>query len=145
MLREGARVDHLTAQVLCCEGLKLVSRDDEVREGVEGEGAVIVPEDRTGMERKGSKMPLTCDCLGKVRGDLSCLWEVDSIPAELGDNVLPEDDYLLRAVLHPGRVGQELCLRHVLNQVLGEMGWQRWAGENIRRAWVSWAGYKEEH
>jgi len=145
MLREGARVDHLTAQVLCCEGLKLVSRDDEVREGVEGEGAVIVPEDRTGMERKGSKMPLTCDCLGKVRGNISCLWEVDSIPAELGHDILPKDDNLLRSVLHPSRVGQELGLGHLPHQVLGDMGGKRRTRENIRRAGICWSRDKEEH
>ena len=114
VLGEGAGVDDLAAQVLCCEGFKLVSSDDEVREGVEGEGAVIVPEDRTGMEGEGGEVALAGNGLGKVGGNLSCLWEVDGIPAELGHDVLPEDDNLLRAVLHPGRVGEELGLGDIL-------------------------------
>ena len=111
-------------------------------EGVEGEGAVIVPEDRTSMEWEGGEVALAGDGLGKVRGNLSCLWEVDGVPAELGHDVLPEDDDLLRAVLHPGWVCEELGLGDVLDQVLGDMGGEGRAGEDVRRARVSWAWYE---
>ena len=53
-------------------------------------------------------MALAGDRLGEVGWHVPCVWEVKSVPAELGHDVLPEDDNLLGAVLHSGRVAQEL-------------------------------------
>ena len=43
MFGKCPRVDHLTTNIFCCERLELVGGDDEVGEGVEGHGSVVVP------------------------------------------------------------------------------------------------------
>ena len=54
-------------------------------------------------------MALAGDRLGEVGWHVPCVWEVKSVPAELGHDVLPEDDYLLSAVLNSGGIGEKLA------------------------------------
>ena len=109
MFGKGPRVDHLTAAVLRSERFKLVRRDDEVGEGVEAEGPVVVPVDRAHVQGQRGEVGLAGDRLGEVSADLPGLWVVDGVPAHLGHDVLPEDDDLLGAELNPGGVGEELA------------------------------------
>ena len=55
MLCEGAGIDNLAPNVFRSEGLELVRRDHEVGEGIEGEGAVMVPVDGGGVQRQGAQ------------------------------------------------------------------------------------------
>jgi len=66
-----------------------------------------------GMERQGRDVALGGDGLGEMVSDVHSLWEVNGVPAELGENVLPdsEPDHLLAAVPHPSRVAQQSDLR----------------------------------
>ena len=105
MLCEGAGVYHLAPNVLSRERLELVSCDHEVREGVEGEGAVMIPVDWAGVQGQGAQVGLASDRLGKVSAYVSGLRKVDGVPAHLGHDVLPEYDNLLGAELDTGRVG----------------------------------------
>ena len=54
-------------------------------------------------------MALAGDRLGEVGWHVPCVWEVKSVPAELGHDVLPEDDDLLGTELNPGRIGEKLA------------------------------------
>ena len=144
MLCEGAGIDNLAPNVFRSEGLKLVRRDHEVGEGIEGEGAVMVPVDGGGVQRQGAQVGLASDRLGKVAADVSSLREVDGVPAHLGHDVLAEDDNLLGAELYPGGVGQELTLWHQLLQVLGQVTRQWRPGKDVGGSGISRAGHEHE-
>ena len=96
------------------------------------EGAVEVPVDRTGVEGQGSQVALAGDRFGKMSWNIACVRKVQGVPAQLGHNVLPEDDNLLGAILHSGWVAQELGTGDKSGKILGEMGGERWSWENRR-------------
>ena len=108
MFSKCPRVDHLTAAVLRSERFKLVRRYDEVREGIETKGPVVVPVHRAHVQGQGGQVGLAGDRLSKVRAHVPGLGVVDGVPAHLGHDVLPEDYDLLGAELNPGWVGEEL-------------------------------------
>ena len=66
MLGEGAGVDHLASDVLGGKRLEFVRGDDQVREGVEGESAVVVPVHRASVQRQRCQVRLCRDRFGKV-------------------------------------------------------------------------------
>ena len=144
MLCEGAGIDNLAPNVFRSEGLELVCRDHEVGEGVEGEGAVMVPVDGGCVQGQRAQVGLASDRLGKVATNVSSLRKVDGVPAHLGHDVLAEDDNLLSAELNPGRVGQKLTLGHQFLQVLGQVTRQWRPGEDVGGPGVSGAGHEHE-
>ena len=141
MLGEGAGVDDLAADILGSEGLELVRGDHEVRERVEGEGAVVVPVHGARVQGQRGQVRLARDRLGEVAGDVAGLGEVDRVAAHLGHDVLPEDDDLLCAELDPGGVGEQLAARHELHQVLGNVPRQWRPREDVGRAGVRGPGF----
>ena len=62
VLGEGPGVDDLAAEVLCGEGLVLVSRHHQVGQRVEVEGAVVVPVDGAGVQGEGGQVALEGGC-----------------------------------------------------------------------------------
>ena len=70
MLGEGAGVNHLASDVLGGKRLEFVRGDDQVREGVEGERAVVVPVHRADVQGQGAHVGLAGDCLGEVGADV---------------------------------------------------------------------------
>ena len=144
MLGKRSRVDHFAPKVLCDERLVLVGGDHQVREGVEVEGAVKVPVDGAGVERQGGEVALAGDGLGEMSRYVASVGKVKSVSAQFGHNVLPEDDNLLSAVLHPGWVAQELGTWDKPGEILSDVGGQRRSRENWRRPGVCRPWYQVE-
>ena len=109
MLGECSRIDNFAPDILRSEGLELVCRHHEVGQRIEAEGPVKVPVHWTRVERQGGEMCLAGDCLGEVVTDIPHLGVVDTVPAHLGHDVLPQDDDFLSAELNSGWIGEKLA------------------------------------
>ena len=113
MFGKCPRVDHLTTNIFCCERLELVCGDDEVGEGVEGHGSVVVPVHGARVQRERAQVSLTRDRLGEVAADVARLGEVDGVPAHLCHDIFSKYYYFLSAELYSSRVGQKLAPKYI--------------------------------
>ena len=75
---------------------------------------------------------------------LTSVGEANTVPAHLVNEVLPEENHVLCAVLHPRRVATHVRVRKPLRDRFYDGGGERWAWQDGARSRVLGARYEEE-